>query len=141
MTAYARWLAEEVRLTPLTYDETALVTTLILGTGLPAPREVVGAVFARTDGIPLHIEELLAALGDAERSDGRAIRDAHVPETIEDAVLARYARLSRDAQAVARACAGIREPAPGGRLRWPHCIPLPAGGRRPGRQAPQNRWR
>ena len=100
-------LAEEVRLAPLTYDETAIVTTLILGTGLPAPREVVGAVFARTDGIPLHIEELLAALGDAERSDGRAIRDAHVPETIEDAVLARFARLSRDAQAVARACAVI----------------------------------
>ena len=34
-------LAEEARLKPLTQDETALVVTLILGTGLPAPREVV----------------------------------------------------------------------------------------------------
>ena len=56
-------LAEEARLSPLTYAETALVTTLILGTGLPAPREVVNAVYERTDGIPLHIEELLGRWG------------------------------------------------------------------------------
>ena len=55
-----------------TYEETALVTTLILGTGLPAPREVVGAVYERTNGIPLHIEELLGALG----SDARCRRPA-----------------------------------------------------------------
>jgi DNA-binding CsgD family transcriptional regulator len=96
-------LAEEARLQPLTYDQTALVTTLILGTGLPAPREVVNAVYERTDGVPLHIEELLGALGDVARSDGRAIRKAEVPDTIEDAILARLARLSDDAQAVALA--------------------------------------
>jgi DNA-binding CsgD family transcriptional regulator/tetratricopeptide (TPR) repeat protein len=94
-------LAEEARLQPLTFDETALVTTLILNTGLPAPREVVTAVYQRTDGIPLHIEELLGALGDDARSDGRAIRDAEVPDTIEDAILARLSRLSDEAQAVA----------------------------------------
>jgi len=87
----------------LTYDETALVTTLILNTGLPAPREVVDAVYKRTDGIPLHVEELLGALGDEARSDGRAIRNAEVPDTIEDAILARLARLSDEAQAVALA--------------------------------------
>ena len=96
-------LAEEARLAPLTYEQTALVTTLILGTGLPAPREVVNAVFERTDGIPLHIEELLGALDEAARTDGRAIRDAHVPSTIEDAILARFGRLSPDTRAVARA--------------------------------------
>ena len=96
-------LAEEARLAPLTYEQTALVTTLILGTGLPAPREVVKAVYERTDGIPLYIEELLGALGEDARDDGRAIRDAHVPETIEDAILARLSRLSEDARAVARA--------------------------------------
>ena len=74
------------------------MTTLILATGLPAPREVVNAVYERTDGIPLHVEELLAALDDRSRLDGRAIRDAHVPDTIEDAVLARVARLSPDAR-------------------------------------------
>jgi DNA-binding NarL/FixJ family response regulator len=97
-------LAEEAKLHRLTYDETALVTTLILATGLPAPREVVDAVHRRTNGIPLHIEELLAALEDDARLDGRAIREAVVPDTIEDAVLARVGRLSEDARVVA--CAG-----------------------------------
>ncbi len=100
-------LAEEARLSPLTYEQTALVTTLILGTGLPAPREVVKAVYERTDGIPLHIEELIGALGEDARQDGRAIREAVVPDTIEDAILARAARLSPDARKVARAGAVI----------------------------------
>ena len=100
-------LAEEARLRPLTREETALVVTLILATGLPAPREVVNAVYERTDGIPLHVEELLAALDDKSRLDGRAIRDAHVPDTIEDAVLARVARLSPEAREIARAGAVI----------------------------------
>jgi DNA-binding CsgD family transcriptional regulator len=96
-------LAEEARLGRLSPAETALATTLILGTGLPAPREVVLAVQQRTNGIPLHIEELLAALDEDARNDGDAIRRAVVPDTIEDAVLARAGRLSAEAQAVARA--------------------------------------
>jgi DNA-binding CsgD family transcriptional regulator len=99
--------AEEVRLRPLTVDETAVATTLILGRDLPVPRDVVEAVHERTNGIPLHIEELLAALDDADRSDGRRIREAHVPDTIGDAVLARLARLSDDARMVARAGAVV----------------------------------
>ena len=95
--------AEEVRLQPLTLDETAVATTLILGGELPAPRDVIEAVHDRTNGIPLHIEELLAALDEDARTDGRRIRDAHVPDTIGDAVLARLARLSDDARTVARA--------------------------------------
>ena len=99
--------AEEVRLRPLTIDETAVATTLILGSELPAPREVVQAVHERTNGIPLHIEELLAALDDDARRDGRRIRDAHVPDTIGDAVLARLSRLSEEARLVARAGAVV----------------------------------
>jgi len=99
--------ATEVRLGPLTYEQTALVTSLILGRGLPAPREVVKAVFERTDGIPLYIEELLGALDDDARNDDHAIRHVNVPDTIEDAVRARAARLSDDARAVARAGAVI----------------------------------
>ena len=38
-------MAEELRLGPLTASETALVTSLILDTGLPAPREVANAVY------------------------------------------------------------------------------------------------
>jgi DNA-binding CsgD family transcriptional regulator len=100
-------IAEEVRLTPLTQADTALVTTLILDTGLPAPREVAAAVYERTDGIPLHIEELLGALGAEARANGTAIREATVPDTIEDAVLARLSHRSAEAQLVARAGAII----------------------------------
>lgn len=96
-------LAEEIRLERLSREGTGLVTTLLLGTGLPAPREVVDAVHQRTNGIPLHIEELLGALDDDGDPNGRLIREAAVPSTIEDAILARAARLSPEAQAVARA--------------------------------------
>ena len=99
--------ADEIRLRPLTINETGMATTLILGGELPAPREVVEAVHERTNGIPLHIEELLAALDPDARTDGRRIREAHVPDTIGDAVLVRLERLSPDAQAVARAGAVI----------------------------------
>ena len=107
----SRWItqrvAEEIRLTPLSQADTALVTTLILDTGLPAPREVAAAVYERTDGIPLHIEELLGALSADARANGLAIREATVPDTIEDAVLARLSHRSPEAQAVAKAGAVI----------------------------------
>jgi hypothetical protein len=100
-------MAEEARLAPLTHEQTALMTTVILGTGLPAPRAVVDAVYERTDGVPLHIEELLGALDDAQRTDSRAVREAAVPETLGDAVLQRIGRLSPEAQRVARSGAVI----------------------------------
>jgi DNA-binding CsgD family transcriptional regulator len=100
-------IAEEVRLAPLSRTETALVTTLILDTGLPAPREVAEAVYERTDGIPLHIEELLGALSAQARANGLAIREATVPDTIEDAVLSRLRHRSPEAQQVAQAGAII----------------------------------
>ena len=100
-------IAEEVRLDRLDLAQTALVTTLLLDTGLPAPRDVALAVYERTDGIPLHIEELLGALSADARADGTAIREANVPETIEDAVIARISQLSPEAQATARAGAVI----------------------------------
>jgi DNA-binding CsgD family transcriptional regulator len=96
-------IAEEVRVGRLSRDETALMTTLILATGLPAPRDVVDAVYARTDGVPLHVEELLSALGRERLADSGAVRDAAVPETLEDATLTRIGRLSAEAQAAARA--------------------------------------
>src|SRR5262245_46908543 len=77
--------ADEIRLRPFTEDETGLATTLILGGELPASREVVEAVQERTNGIPLHIEELLAALEPDDRAEGRRLRDAHVPDTISAA--------------------------------------------------------
>jgi DNA-binding CsgD family transcriptional regulator/type II secretory pathway predicted ATPase ExeA len=100
-------IAEEIRLTRLTREETADVIAAILGTGLPAPREVVDAIYARTDGVPLHIEELCSALGRERLADSEAVLEAAVPETLEDATLARIARRSVGAQAVARAGAVI----------------------------------
>ena len=99
--------AEEVKLRRLTPEETGIATTLILGGDLPAPSDVVDAVFRRTNGIPLHIEELLAALEPDVRSEGRRIIGAHVPDTLADAVLARLGRLSEDARTLARAGAVI----------------------------------
>ncbi len=98
-------LAEELRLGRLERDQTAIVATLLLGTGLPAPRDVVDAIHRRTNGIPLHIEELLAAVGSDV--DGSAILDASVPDTIEDAVLAHAARLNPEALAAARAASVV----------------------------------
>jgi DNA-binding CsgD family transcriptional regulator len=96
--------AEEVRLERLSIEDTATMTTLLLGTGLPAPRDVVRAVYERSDGLPLHIEELIAAArATNETVDAAAIRAADVPDTIEDAIRARTARRSKEAQAVARA--------------------------------------
>jgi DNA-binding CsgD family transcriptional regulator/tetratricopeptide (TPR) repeat protein len=99
--------AEEMRLRPLTVEETGVATTLILGGELPAPRDVVEAIHERTNGIPLHIEELLAVLDDDARTDGLRIREVHVPDTIGDAVLARLGRLSKDAVTLARAGAVV----------------------------------
>ena len=100
-------IAEELRLGRLSRDETADVITRILGTGLPAPRDVVDAIYARTDGVPLHIEELCSALGRERLANSAAVLEAAVPETLEDATLARMARLSAEAQAVARAGAVV----------------------------------
>ena len=68
---------------------------------------MVDVIYARTDGVPLHIEELCSALGRDRLADSAAVLEAAVPETLEDATLARMARLSPDAQAVARAGAVI----------------------------------
>jgi ATP/maltotriose-dependent transcriptional regulator MalT len=117
--------AQEVKLRRLTEQETATAITLILGGDLPAPSEVVQAVHERTNGIPLHIEELLAALPAEALSDGKLIQEAGVPDTIGDAVLARMGRLSEDARYVVRAGAVI------GRCFSPEVLAGVAGKRLP----------
>ena len=99
--------AREIKLRRLTREETATMTTLLLGGELPAPSDVAEAIYERTNGIPLHVEELLAALDDDARRDGRLIREASVPDTIGDAVLARLSTLSAGARTVAGAGAVI----------------------------------
>lgn len=103
----AQRLAEEVRLVRLTAADTATMTTLLVPTGLPVARDVAEAVHARTDGIPLHIEELLGMLAATGARDAGAVRDANVPDTVEDAILARLEPRSSPAKTLARAGAVI----------------------------------
>jgi DNA-binding CsgD family transcriptional regulator/tetratricopeptide (TPR) repeat protein len=94
-------LAEEVRLPRLTLEQTAtMASTLLAGA---APATLVAAVHDRGDGIPLHVEELLAA---AMASAG-GVADLPVPDTLADAVLARARSLDADAREVAHAAAVI----------------------------------
>jgi DNA-binding CsgD family transcriptional regulator/tetratricopeptide (TPR) repeat protein len=100
-------LAEEARLERLTPAETATMATLLIETGLPVARDVAEAVHSRTDGIPLHVEELLAVLADSGLDGAGAVRGADVPETVDDAIIARLEPRSAAAKEVARAGAVI----------------------------------
>jgi predicted ATPase/DNA-binding CsgD family transcriptional regulator len=75
-------LAEEIRLPRLDRGQTATMTSALLGQ--PASGDVVAGIFDRSDGVPLHVEELLAA------------RDVPVPQTLADAVLSRAHALAAE---------------------------------------------
>jgi DNA-binding CsgD family transcriptional regulator len=83
--------AEEVRLGRLSQADTAAMVEAIADAVLPTA--VTGAVFDRSDGIPLHVEEFLATV-DA---------GSGVPDTLADAVLARAEQLGGPARALAGA--------------------------------------
>src|SRR5215475_10905893 len=82
-------LTEEIRLPRLGLAQTAAMTSALLGR--PAPAQMVQAIHERSDGIPLHIEELLAAIDEDTLTphSGAAIQAAAVPDTLGDAVLSR----------------------------------------------------
>jgi DNA-binding CsgD family transcriptional regulator/tetratricopeptide (TPR) repeat protein len=87
-------LAEEVRLDRLDRDATA---TVIAGLTESTPSStVVAELFDRSDGIPLHIEELVAA--------GSAFG---VPDSVAEAVTSRFDLLSAHARLVGEAGAAI----------------------------------
>jgi DNA-binding CsgD family transcriptional regulator/tetratricopeptide (TPR) repeat protein len=83
------------------------MTTLLIGTGLPIARDVADAIHSRTDGIPLHVEELLAVLAESGFDGVENVRGANVPETVEDAITTRIEACSSPAREVARAGAVI----------------------------------
>lgn len=102
--------AEEARVARLDRDQTATMASVLLGTGLPASRDLVDAVHARSDGVPLHVEELLAVLRtEAGRGplDAAGVGSVAVPDTLEDAILGHAGRLSPSARAAADAAAVI----------------------------------
>ncbi len=92
-------LVEEARVARLTRAETASLCAAI--SGELAPTALVDAVYERSDGIPLHVEELLATTVEP------AGATPAVPETLAEAVLARAARLSVGARMVADAACVI----------------------------------
>jgi DNA-binding CsgD family transcriptional regulator/tetratricopeptide (TPR) repeat protein len=100
-------LAEEANLGRLTLEETATMATLILASGLPAPRDLVEAIHARSDGIPLHVEEFLSVVAGEDRPDRETVRAADVPDTLEEAIIERLDRRSARAQRLARTAAVI----------------------------------
>ena len=93
--------AEEARLRRLGLDETATMASVLLAAGEPAPRDIVVAIHDRTDGIPLHVEELIGLLG-ASGTANLAATSQDVPDTLEAAILGRFGLRSPEAQSVAR---------------------------------------
>jgi DNA-binding CsgD family transcriptional regulator len=100
-------LAEEIRLPRLGLDQTATVASAVLGR--PAPAQVVAAIYERSDGIPLHVEEFLAAIDEDALTpqSGAAVQSAAVPDTLGDAVLSRTRQLAARTREVASAAAVI----------------------------------
>ncbi|HEY7523702.1 MAG TPA: AAA family ATPase [Candidatus Limnocylindrales bacterium] len=99
-------IAEEARLNRLSVEETGRMTRAILALDEPISGDLVGAVHDRTDGIPLHVEELLGALPPGAAAADR-IRAADVPETLQEAILRRVSERSRAARTVAETGAVI----------------------------------
>ena len=95
-------LAEEARLERFGASEIATMAGALLGQGLPVPADVVEALELRCDGIPLHVEEFLGALGTADPTGGR-LRSQSVPATLADAVLRRAESLQPESRDVAAA--------------------------------------
>ena len=100
-------LAEEVRLPRLGLAQTATMASATLGR--PVPAQVVAAIHERSDGIPLHVEEFLAAIdyGALTPQSGAEVQAAAVPDTLGDAVLTRAQLLTTLAREVASAAAVI----------------------------------
>jgi DNA-binding CsgD family transcriptional regulator len=97
-------LAEEVRLARLDRLQTQQMAGLLLAGDEPPPNRLIDSLYRRSDGIPLHIEELLGATA-AEGAPWSA--DANLPDTLADAVLQRAALLSRSARRVSGSAATI----------------------------------
>ena len=97
-------LADEVQLPRLTAGEIATMAGAVLGQATPVPADIVEALELRSDGIPLHVEEFLAALDPVDPSGGR-LRTQTVPATLAEAVIRRAESLSPEERKVADAAA------------------------------------
>jgi len=97
-------LAEEARLSRLSLAETTTMVRAILSDEAVGA-QLANAIHARSDGIPLHIEEFLAASSHSDDPGERT--GSGLPRTLSDAVVARVERLGERARATASAAAVI----------------------------------
>lgn len=88
-----------VELSPLSIDEVGTLATRLLATGEP-PAQFVSELYARTDGVPLAVEEVVR----------EGIRHG-VPPALRHRAVERIARLSADGGALAGASAVVDRPA------------------------------
>jgi DNA-binding CsgD family transcriptional regulator len=102
----ARRLAEEIALPRLCLDQTAAMIGAMLGR--PAQARLVTSIHERSSGIPLHVEQLLAAMG---RDGGGAARPGAVAAAGHGERLVALREVPADAAADAGADAGAE---PGG---------------------------
>ena len=79
----------------------------ILLEGRSVSDDAVEAIHERTDGIPLHVEELVGMFADRSVATADDVRTSDVPETIEATVLERLRHRSDAAQAIAAAGAVV----------------------------------
>ncbi|WP_285600585.1 LuxR family transcriptional regulator [Kineosporia sp. NBRC 101731] len=100
-------LAEEIRLPRLSLPEVSVLTGAVLGG--PVPGQTVQALHTRSDGIPLHVEELLAAATTAgpPMYELHEVQEVAVPDTLAEAVLSRVRHLAPVTREVVRAAAVI----------------------------------
>ncbi|HVM25165.1 MAG TPA: AAA family ATPase [Candidatus Limnocylindrales bacterium] len=96
-------LAEEVRLTRLDARETATMVRAVLRDAGSASHDLLADLHRRSDGIPLHVEELVGAMLGGGAASGELL----VPDTLADAISSRTAQLSTRARRLARAAAII----------------------------------
>jgi predicted ATPase len=94
-------------MTPITLNrlERPEVETMVghLSGGRPLPGEVVDHIVAKADGVPLYVEELTKAIlgsGVLEARGGAyvltgALAQLHIPETLQDSLMARLDRAPR----------------------------------------------
>src|SRR5690606_28534092 len=94
------------RLSRLDLEQTGVMARLLLGDALPPAQAVITALHGRSDGIPLHVEEILAAMA-LGAPPGTGLSEPPVPDTLTDAILARRSQLRPGAAAAADAAAII----------------------------------
>ena len=100
-------LVEEIQLGRLSRAETAQMTSVILDQAAAPSSDMLDAVYERTDGIPLHVEELLGVILEQHRADHDAVLAADVPDTLDEVARQRLDALSVDAQRLVRAASVI----------------------------------